>query len=53
MHVHQWVAEAVFSFVNDLSDFTFGGQGLGIFLSNEGGLGLVHQEKRGLTGPRP
>ena len=44
MHVHQWVAEAVFS---------FGGQGLGIFLSNEGGVGFVHQEKRGLMGPRP
>lgn len=53
MHVHQWVAEAVFSFGSDLSDFTFGGQGLGTFLSNERGMGLVHQEKRGLRGPRP
>lgn len=40
MHVHQWVVEALFFFFgSDLSDFTFGGQGLGMFLSNEGGRG--------------
>ena len=53
MHVQQWVVEALFSFGSDLSDCIFGGQGLGMFLSNEGGMGLVHQEKRGLTGLRP
>ena len=53
MHVQQWVVEALFSFGSDLNDCTFGGQGLGMFLSNEGGMGLVHQEKRGLTGLRP